>query len=276
MRIDAHQHYWAIERGDYGWITAEVPVLYRDYGPEHLQPSLNRHGISHTIAVQAAPTLAETDYLLALSDRTESIAGVVGFLDLFDPEHLSHFARFERHQRFVGFRVMIQELQNANVILQQTFVEALKEYEQRDTPIDLLLTSHQLDSLVQVMKQVPNLRGVIDHLAKPRIAAGELDPWRSQLTELARYPKLYCKLSGMVTEASHDSWRPEHFIAYIRHVLEAFGPDRVMFGSDWPVCLLAAGYDEVVDVLEQALPASWGDAERSKLFGLNAKEFYKL
>jgi L-fuconolactonase len=276
MRIDAHQHYWKIERGDYGWITPDIPVLFRDFLPEHLEPHLSRHRLDGTIVVQAAPTLEETEFLLALADRSPSILGVVGWFDLFDPNHRSHYRKFRSHPKFVGFRIMIQEMPDASRILEPEFVEALRGYSLEDVPVDLLVRCDQLEATIRLLRQVPELRGVIDHIAKPRIKDGIMEPWLSQMREIAGFPNIRCKLSGMVTEADYAGWRPEHFNAYIRYVVDLFGPERVLFGSDWPVCLLAADYDQVVDVLEQALPDGWGDTERAKLFGENAREFYKL
>ncbi|WP_239616745.1 amidohydrolase family protein [Cohnella mopanensis] len=275
MRLDAHQHYWTMSRKDYGWITPELPTLYRDYLPEHLVPHLADHRLDGTILVQAAPTIEETDYILKLADESDSIVGVVGWLDLNDPDHRTHFERFRKHPKFVGFRIMIQEMPDASAILEPHFVKALRSYAEEDFPIDLLVVAHQLEPLAELLDQVPGLRGVIDHIGKPRIAAGEMEPWLSQMKRIAGHPGMYCKLSGMVTEADHRQWEPEHFTPYIQHVLELFGSNRVMFGSDWPVCLLSATYDQVVDVLEQALPNGWGERERAALFGLNAKEFYK-
>ncbi|MBB6674930.1 amidohydrolase family protein [Cohnella nanjingensis] len=275
MRIDAHQHYWSIARGDYGWITPELPVLHRDFLPSHLAPHLASHSLDGSIAVQAAPTLAETSYLLSLAEREASILGVVGWLDLDDPAHLAHFERFRKHPKYVGFRVMIQEMPDALGVLDPAFVDALRHYAALDVPVDLLLKSDQLASVAELLDLVPGLRGVIDHLAKPRIAAGEMEPWLGYMRRIAGHPNISCKLSGMVTEAEHGNWRPEQLTPYVRAVAELFGPDRVLFGSDWPVCLLAANYDETVSALEQALPEAWGDAERAKLYGLNAKEFYK-
>ena len=143
-------------------------------------------------------------------------------------------------------------------------------------PVDLLVVSSQLDILIEMLNQVPNLRGVLDHLGKPPIAEGRMDPWEKQIEKLARFPRLYCKLSGMVTEADHQNWKKEHFVPYVQKVIQAFGPDRVMYGSDWPVCLLAAEYDDVINVLLHALPQEWGEAEMQKCFGENAKTFYKL
>jgi L-fuconolactonase len=276
MRLDAHQHYWAIERGDYGWITPELPVLYRDYLPEHLAPHLQRHKLDGSIVVQAAPTLAETEFLLELAKDEPSIKGVVAWLDLADPKYHEHYARFERHPKLVGFRVMIQEMADATRILEPDFVKALAYFADKGTPVDLLLTSQQLAPVVKLLELVPGLHAVIDHIAKPPIASGSLEPWRTQLAEIAAHRNIYCKLSGMVTEAEHKTWKPEQFTAFIRHTLAVFGPQRVMFGSDWPVCLLAASYDDVMAVLEQALPEEWTEEDRERLFGLNAKEFYRL
>lgn len=274
MRIDAHQHYWRIDRGDYGWIGPELPVLYRDYGPSDLVPHLQKHNLDATIVVQAAPTLEETAYLLSLSDESETIAGVVGWLDLNDPDFLLHYQRFSKHPKYVGFRVMIQEIPDANRILEPHFIEALRYFAEHDVPVDLLVVSHQLAPVIELLDQVPGLRAVIDHIAKPRIADGVLEPWKSQMAAIAKHPNVYCKLSGMVTEADHNNWKREDFTSYIRHILEVFGADRVMFGSDWPVCLLAASYEDVVEVLTHSLPETWTHDDR--LFGLNAKGFYKL
>lgn len=276
MRIDAHQHYWKIARGDYGWIGPELPILYRDYGPDDLKPHLDRHRLDGTIVVQAAPTLEETEFLLELAQKDETILGVVGWLDPNDPNHLEHYERFASDPKFVGFRVMIQEMPDANAALEPGFVEALRIYADMGVPVDLLVKSHQLDPLVRLIDLVPDLRGVIDHLAKPRIADGELEPWRSRMSELAANPNLFCKISGLATEADNSRWKTEDFRPYIRHALEAFGPKRVLFGSDWPVCRLAAEYDQIVDIVEKALPDGWDEEERARLYGLNAKEFYRL
>ncbi|CAM4376002.1 amidohydrolase family protein [Paenibacillus tarimensis] len=276
MRIDAHQHYWSIERGDYGWITPDIPVLYRDYLPEHLKPELARHRIDRTILVQAAPTEAETEYMLGLAERYDSIGGVVGWLDPAEPACLSQCSRLRQHPKLVGFRVMIQEMKDAAEWLTPLFIEHMSYLAKQKIPVDLLVTASQLNDTLRLLEQAPGLQGVLDHLGKPRIAAGELEPWRSQLAEVAAHPGMYCKLSGMVTEADHQAWQPDDFVPYVRHAAEVFGPYRVMFGSDWPVCRMAAEYGDVVNVLLSALPGSWGEPEYDRLFGLNAKEFYQL
>lgn len=276
MRIDAHQHYWRIERGDYGWITPDTPELYRDFLPEDLRPLLKKNDLDGSVVVQAAPTIEETEFLLTLAANHESILGVVGWLDLFDPNHRRHFERFCQHEKFLGFRMMIQEMPDSSRILDEALITALRGYEKEDVPVDLLVLSSQLEHTVQMLHQVPNLRGVIDHIAKPRVRDMEMDSWLQAMREIACFPNIYCKLSGLVTEGDHLNWKTQDFIPYIHHVLQLFGPDRVMFGSDWPVCLLAAEYDEVVQLLQEAVPAQWGKSEQNKLFGLNAKEFYKL
>ncbi|MCQ4085467.1 amidohydrolase [Saccharibacillus sp. JS10] len=274
MRIDAHQHYWKIQRGDYGWITPELPVLYRDFLPVDFEPLLQKHQLGGSILVQAAPTLEETEYILSLADENPSILGVVGWIDLFDPDHRTHYNKFRTHPKFRGFRIMIQDMEDPSKMLIPSFVDALRGYAAEQVPIDLLLTSPQMEITLQLLEKVPNLYGVIDHIAKPQIAKGEFESWASNLSQFAKYPGLFCKLSGMVTEANPSGWKPEDFVPYVRHVLKAFGPERVMFGSDWPVCLLAADYDQVVDILEQALPPAWSQADRDLLFGENAKRFY--
>ncbi|ANA78876.1 amidohydrolase [Paenibacillus glucanolyticus] len=276
MRVDAHQHYWLIERGDYGWIKPDIPELYRNFLPSDLKPHLDLHRFDGSITVQAAPTMEETDYLLSLADHDSSILGVVGWIDLFDPEHRQHYERFRKHPKFIGFRIMIQDMPDAQVILEPSYIEAFSGYAKEEVPIDLLVLSHQLEPLLKLIQQVPSIRGVVDHLGKPPIRSGRIEPWESLLKQIAGFPSIYCKLSGMVTEAEHRRWSQEDFNKYVHKVTAMFGPERVMFGSDWPVCLLSAEYGQVVDVLAEALPKSWGEAEYARLFGLNAKAFYKL
>jgi len=276
MRIDAHQHYWNISRGDYGWITPEFPVLYRDFLPADLQPERERHRIDGTILVQAAPTYEETDYVLSLAEGEPSVLGVVGWLDLADPDHLRHYERHRIHPKYKGFRLMIQDMPDARAILEPSFIRSLRHFEERQVPVDLLVKHSQLEPLLELLSHVPRLKGVIDHIAKPDIRNGVYETWLRHMGEIAGYPNLYCKLSGMVTEADRANWRHADYGTCVRGIAALFGPDRIMFGSDWPVCLLAASYGEVIEVLERSLPDDWSVEDRQKLYGENAGLFYNL
>lgn len=276
MRIDAHQHFWKIDRNDYGWIKPGISVLYRDYLPCDLESFLQKHGIGKTILVQAAPTIEETEYILELSGTADFVAGVVGWLDLEDPSYQKQYERFCKHPKFSGFRVMIQEMEDPNTVLSPAYLEAFSYFAEQDAPVDLLVLANQLPQLVQLLERVPQLRGVVDHLAKPPIASGVMEPWRSHMAEIAQYPNIYCKLSGMVTEADRRGWKKEDFTAYVHTALDLFGPERLMFGSDWPVCLLAATYDEVVDIFRHALQDRLSPEVFEAVFGGNAAKFYKL
>ncbi|OPA77751.1 amidohydrolase [Paenibacillus selenitireducens] len=275
-RIDAHQHYWSLQRDDYGWITPELPVLYRNYLPDDLEPHLQDHQIDGTIVVQAAATLAETDYMLELAASTERILGVVGWLDVLAPDYQEQLARFQQHPKFVGVRIMIQEMEDSDEVLTPGYFHAMKYFAEIGLPVDLLCKSTQLHSVVELLRIVPDLHAVIDHIAKPQIAAQVYEPWKSQMAEIASNPHIYCKLSGMVTEADHQAWKREQITEYIQHAINLFGKERIMFGSDWPVCLLAADYDEVIQLLEQSLDTSFTEEDRAKLFGSNAASFYRL
>ncbi|QHT62309.1 amidohydrolase family protein [Paenibacillus lycopersici] len=275
--IDSHQHYWKLDRGDYGWLSPESGVLFRDYAPSDLEPELARAGVARTIVVQAAKTHAETDYMLELADRSASIAGVVGWLDFNDSGWRSALARFRRNPKFAGIRVMIQEMADASEVLEPNSLEALRHLAEIGLPVDLLMTSRQLPETIELLRRVPGLHAVIDHIGKPRIGEDVFEPWAGQIKTLAgENPGLYCKLSGMLTEADHEAWQPEQFTAYVRHVVACFGTERVMFGSDWPVCLLAGSYEEVLAVLGAALPEGLTERQRAGIYGENAATFYKL
>lgn len=276
MRIDSHQHYWKINRGDYGWITPEVTTLYRDYLPNHLLPHLNKHQIDQTILVQAASTHEESLFLLSLSENDESIAGVVGWIDLDDPNYLDRYHELKRHPKFLGFRFNIQNMADETIALKDNYIDALRYFADHEVPVDLLFVHHQFPTVLRLLEKVPNLRGVVNHLGKPDIASQKFEPWSDYIKQIATYENIYCKLSGMVTEADHNDWKKEDFVGYVRHILDSFGINRVMFGSDWPVCLLAGSYDGVIDVLKNALPKDLSEDGLDKLFGANAHRFYKL
>jgi L-fuconolactonase len=276
MRIDSHQHFWQATRGDYFWMSPEVPILCRDYYPEDLEPSLKKHHIDKTILVQAAPTVAETDFLLALAAPHNFVAGVVGWLDMESADFPKQFAQYCQKPKFIGLRPMLQDLPQDDYILRPAVLESLARVAERGFPFEFLTYPRHLPYILRALEKVPNLRAVVDHISKPEIKAHKMEPWKSLLREVAQHPNVYCKLSGMITEADHRNWTYDHLRPYVEHVLESFGLDRLMFGSDWPVCLQAGTYDEVVGALSALLAPHLDKTSEAKIFGENAARFYRL
>jgi len=275
MRIDAHQHYWKTERNDYGWLTPETGLLYKDYLPEQLHGHLNKHAIDRTIVVQAAPTVEETEFLLSLCEQDPTLAGVVGWIDLEADDFRETYARLRQNPYFVGIRPMLQDLPDDRWILRPKVLEALQVLAADRFAIDLLAKPRHLPHIVELLERVPDLHAVVDHIAKPFIKDRIMEPWGEHIRQIAAYGNVFCKLSGMVNEADTD-WKPDDFVPYVRHVVEAFGPDRLLFGSDWPVCLLAASYDQVIGLVQQTLPSTLTADELEAIFGGNAIRFYGL
>jgi L-fuconolactonase len=275
VRIDSHQHFWRASRGDYHWMNESPAVLCRDYMPEDLQPILARHRIDRTVLVQAAQTVEETDFLLELAAQHEWIAGVVGWLDMDSPEFAQQFVRYRKNPKFIGLRPMLQDIPDLTWILRPQVLRSLQIVADEDFPFDFLTYTRHLPYVLQALDRVPLRRTVIDHISKPEIANHVMDPWRSLMAELADRG-LWCKLSGMVTEDNHSNWSAQSLQPYIQHAVDCFGWDRILFGSDWPVCLLAGSYDDVVSVLKDALGNQLNAEAERKLFGDNAKEFYRL
>jgi L-fuconolactonase len=270
VRIDAHQHYWRLERADYGWIPDDGP-LHRDYMPSDLAPLNHRAGIEATIAVQAAPTVAETEWLLGLAAESDAaIAGVVGWapLDLPDDPTLDWLAS---EPGCVGLRPMLQDLAEDDWILRRVRPEELERIGAAGLVFELLARPRQLGHALRALDGIAGLTVVVDHLSKPDYAAS-LGGWADVMRSLASRPDTYCKLSGLVTERG-PGWRADDFRRHVDWVIEAFGPQRVIFGSDWPVCLLAASHAEVVELAE-TLTESLDPAERASVFGGAARRAY--
>ncbi|WP_349727586.1 amidohydrolase family protein [Peribacillus frigoritolerans] len=276
MMIDAHQHFWRIDRGDYSWLTNDMGVLYRDYLPDDLSPLIHKNDISGTVLVQAAPTYEETIFLLSLYDRHDWIYGVVGWLDLSAPSFPEQLDSLMKRPGIVGLRPMLQDLEDSAWILQEQVVENLKQLIRYDLPLDLLINHKHISSVLTLMKTLPDLKAVIDHMAKPNISAGELNKWEEEMNALSQFPNIWCKLSGLLTQADPATWKVDDFTPYIQHIVRAFGPDRLLFGSDWPVCLSAGSYEEAVAVIKWNLPETLTLAEVDGIFSGNAKAFYKL
>jgi L-fuconolactonase len=276
MIIDSHQHFWKVERGDYVWMGPHVGALLRDYMPEDLRPHLARAGVDLTIVVQAAETVAETDFLLELAERTAFVAGVVGWLDMDSDNFPLLLQTYRRNPLFVGLRPMLQGLPDDDWILRPRVLEHLRLVAAEGVPFDLLTFTRHLPHVIKALEATPGLKAVVDHISKPEIAAGVTEPWKDLISEVARFPNVYCKLSGMITEANPSSWTLEDLRPYVTHVLSCFGPGRLMFGSDWPVCTLAGTYAEVSNALRALLAPHTGPKEIQGIFGANAARFYGI
>lgn len=276
MIIDSHQHFWKIERGDYGWMGTHVGTLLRDYMPEDLRPHLARAGVDLTIVVQAAETVAETDFLLELAERTAFVAGVVGWLDMDSDNFPVLLQKYSRNPLFVGLRPMLQGLPDDDWIMRPRVLEHLRLVAAEGVPFDFLTFTRHLPHVIKALEATPGLKAVVDHISKPEIAVGVTQPWKDLIAEVARFPNVYCKLSGMITEANPSSWTLADLRPYVTHVLSCFGPERLMFGSDWPVCTLAGTYAEVSNALRALLAPHTRSKEIQGIFGANAARFYRI
>jgi L-fuconolactonase len=274
--VDAHHHLWKVSRGDYHWMTPDMTVLARDYLIEDLEPHLRKSSVARTVLVQAAQTEAETDFLLDLASRSDFIAGVTGWLDLADPDFPKRLARYRLHPKFVAVRPMLQDMRDDAWILKPVVLRNLRQLAELGFPFEFLTFPRHLPHVLRALEATPGLHAVIDHLSKPPIASGEIEPWASLIRHVADFPEVQCKLSGMVTEADHAHWSPDCLAPYVHHVVDVFGVDRLIFGSDWPVCRLAAEYGEVVNALRTILGARLGPQEIDKVFRGNAERFYRL
>ncbi|WP_134494653.1 amidohydrolase family protein [Microvirga pakistanensis] len=272
MRIDAHQHFWRVSRGDYSWMSPDVGVLYRDYSPEDLQPLLARHGIDRTILVQAAPTVAETEFMLQTAEGAPFVAGVVGWVDFAAPDAPSTMARLATHPLIVGFRPMVQDIPDDDWLLRPDLAPAFRNLVERRLVFDALVLPRHLSRALVIADRFPDLSIVVDHGAKPFIREGRLDPWRADMAALAARPNVACKLSGLVTEARAD-WAVDDLRPYVDHLLDVFGPERLLWGSDWPVANLAGGYDRWLAATLDLI-ATLSDAERNAILGGNAARIY--
>jgi L-fuconolactonase len=274
MRIDAHHHFWRLDRGDYGWLTPDLTGLYRDYLPADVAPLLASARIDRTILVQAAPTEAETDYLLGLAEQSNTIAGVVGWTDFEAPDAAHRIAALAARPGLVGLRPMIQDIAADDWMLSPLIAPALRAMAEAGLTLDALVKPRHLTILREFIARNPALDIVIDHAAKPNIAAGEIDDWARDMRMLASQTRAACKLSGLATEAA-PGWTVETLRPYVDVLLEAFGADRLTWGSDWPVLNLNGDYARWLDAAEQLTAGLSGD-ERDAIFGRTAAVFYGI
>ena len=274
MKIDAHQHFWKYDATEYPWIGAGT-VLERSWMPEDLRPILEGAGMDGCVAVQARQSMEESRWLLDLAEEHSWIRGVVGWVDLRSEKVDEELGELMGRRGLVGVRHVVQDEVDEDFLGGAEFCRGVGKLAGYGLAYDLLIYARQLGSAVRMVERFPEQRFVIDHLAKPEIRLGKLEGWREWMKEMGKFPQVMCKVSGMVTEAAVGDWKAEDLRPYIEVVLEVFGVDRLMFGSDWPVCLLAADYGRVLGVVEGALEG-FSVADRAKIFGGNALRFYGL
>jgi L-fuconolactonase len=275
MRIDAHQHFWKYTPAEYGWISDSMSVLRRDYLPVHLEQELDRVGIDGVISVQARQTVQETEWLLELAEERDFIKGVVGWVPLTSPDVRKTLDALEARPKLKGVRHVVQDEPDPQFILRNDFnagVSALPDY---GLVFDILIFERHLPQAMEFVDRHPNQRFVLDHLAKPGAKESTLEPWRSNIQRLAQRENVFCKLSGLVTEADWQDWTYEQLSVYLQVTLESFGPQRVMFGSDWPVCLLAASYAQWYEFVTRFC-GRLSTGEQNRVFGGTAIEAYGL
>ncbi len=273
MKIDTHQHFWRYSADEYGWIGQGMEVLKKDFLPEHLARLLKSTGMDGTVAVQARQSLEESRWLLELADQNPLIKGVVGWVDLRSPEVEEQLGRFALHPKFVGVRHILEDEPDDRFMMREDFIRGIGKLAALHLTYDLLLLSHHLPVACELVEKFPGQPFVLDHLSKPLIKDRKRSPWDAEIRRLAAFPNVYCKVSGMVTQADWKSWKPEDFTPYLDVVFESFGTDRIMIGSDWPVCTLAGSYRDVMQIAADYLERLSPD-EKSKVWSENAERFY--
>jgi L-fuconolactonase len=273
MRIDSHQHFWLYNSAHHTWMTEEMALLRRDFLPPDLAPLLKSVGFDGSIVVQARQMLEETDWLLALADRYDFIRGVVGWVHLRAADVRSQLRRYAGHPKFRGVRHIVHDEPDLEFMTLTEFRRGIRALAEFGLTYDLLLRPAHLPVARRLVSEFPQQPFVVDHLAKPLIADKRYSPWREELTLLAKFDNVYCKLSGMVTETHWRAWRPEDFTEYLDIAVDAFGPQRVMIGSDWPVCTLSGDYQTVMNIVIDYLQ-QFSKEERAGILGGNCARFY--
>ena len=270
--IDAHQHFWRLQRGDYGWLTPALAPIYRDFMPDDLAPLIARHGITGTILVQAAPTVAETRFMLDVARDTPFVKGVVGWIDFEAGDAAAQIAALAADPLLVGLRPMVHDIADDDWLLRPGLVPAFQALVAHGLVFDALVRPQHLSRLRTVIAHHPDLAVVVDHAAKPLIRDRVMEPWASDIATLAAHPHVMCKLSGLVTEAASD-WKTADIAPYAAHILTVFGPQRVLFGSDWPVVNLSGDYDRW-RAAALTLIAHLSESDRTAVLGDNARRLY--
>ena len=275
MKIDAHQHFWSYDPVEYGWIDESMKAIRRDFTPEQLQEEIATAGVDGVVSVQARQSLAETEWLLRLAAKYDFIKGVVGWVELVSPKVGAELERFAANRKLKSVRHVVQAEPDEKFILRGDFNRGIRELKKLSLVYDILIFERQLPQAIQFVDAHPSQVFILDHLAKPRIKDGLFEPWNKNLRELAKRPNIYCKVSGLVTEADYATWTDAQLQPYLNAALEAFGPRRLMFGSDWPVCLVTCGYARWHQLVTSWV-AGLSPDERARVLGGTAAEAYKL
>lgn len=275
QRIDAHQHFWNYDPLRDDWITNEMPVLKRDFLPGNLAPLLHSNGFEGCVAVQADQSEAETLFLLDCADKYDFIKGVVGWTDLRSNELEERLHRYSTFKKLKGFRHILQGESRRDLMLSEEFKKGISLLSRFNFTYDILIFPDQLKYIPELAAAFPEQKFVLDHMAKPPVKSKEIDTWKDGIVSVAKHKNVYCKISGLVTEADWEKWTTGDFKPYIDTVVDTFGMNRLLFGSDWPVCLLGGSYNNMVDLVEDYF-SSFTKDEKEKLFGKNAIRFYNL
>ncbi|MDT7830352.1 amidohydrolase family protein [Pricia sp. S334] len=275
MIIDSHQHFWKYDSERHAWIDDDMSDIRRDFLPYHLKEVYDENGIDGCVAVQADQTLEETDFLLGLAHENDFIKGVVGWADLRDKNVEETLEKYSSRQKLKGWRHIVQGEADANFLLRSDFIRGISYLEKYDYTYDILVFPHQLGAVLEFVKRFPNQKFVIDHIAKPYIKDGYYEGWALLMEAIAKYENVFCKVSGMITEADYNTWTPLELQPYLEHVFEIFGSERVMFGSDWPVCLVAGEYKDVKKLVRDFI-SGLNSHDQDMIMGENAVAFYRL
>ena len=275
MIIDSHQHFWNYEPEKHSWIDDEMSVIRRDFLSDDLQKVFDENGVDACVAVQADQTTEETDFLISLAENNNFIKGVVGWVDLRSESIEEDLLKYKKYDVVKGFRHVVQQEQDHNFMLRPEFLNGIELLGKYDLCYDILIFPHQLGATLELVKKFPNQKFVIDHIAKPYIKDGFFEGWAVMMREIAKNQKVYCKISGMITEADYKTWTPEQVHPYMKLVLESFGAGRVMYGSDWPVCLVAGNYS-IVKALVTDFISDLSLEQQNAIMGGNAAKFYNL
>jgi L-fuconolactonase len=275
MKIDSHQHFWRYNPDEYAWITDDMGILRQDFLPEDLKPLFSRAGIHGSVAVQARQSLDETRWLLNLAGENKFIKGIVGWVDLCSEKPEDQLMEFLPNPKFVGVRHVIQDEPDELFILRKGFIRGVRLLQRFNLAYDILIFARHLPQTIQFVKKFPDQVFVLDHIAKPEIRLQKTSPWKEEVMKLAAFENVYCKVSGMVTEADWLRWKKADFRPYLDTLTDAFGTDRLMIGSDWPVCQLAGSYEDVLEIAVNYF-AGYSVHEKEAIFGRNAEKAYQL